>query len=91
MFISFLFSGVVQQQRMACHGVVCQRDEQRPAESESAARSREEETRHHRLQPPAQPHQGTAHRNGHVSTLLWKLMLMLVDFWFLVHITPICL
>lgn len=47
--IEFSISGVVQQQGLARHGVVCERDEQRAAESQSAARTGAEETRHHRL------------------------------------------
>lgn len=71
--LPFLCSGVVQQQRLARHGVICQCDEQRPAESESATRSWEEEARHHCLQSPTQPHQGAAHRSSHVSSLLWRV------------------
>lgn len=54
---------------MACYGVFCERDEQRPAESKSVTRSGEEQARHHCVQSPSQPHQGAAHRNSNVSSL----------------------
>lgn len=58
---------------MARYGVFCERDEQWPAESQSATGSREEEARHHGVQSPSQPDQGAAHRNSNVSSLQWSL------------------
>ena len=60
-------SGVVQQQGLARHGVLHERGQQRHPQGLPAVRRQPCGVRHHRHQPPAQPHQGAAVRGHRVS------------------------
>lgn len=60
-------SDLVQQQGLAQHRLLPQRDEQRHPAGQPAAGPGPGAVRHHSPQPPAQPHQGAAVPGGAVS------------------------